>query len=214
MAKKSLEKRIQRLEDIQEIKNLMARYAYLHTAGRHEATAELFAQKTPGVRMELSPLGVWEGTEGVKRVMVGVHKSMGVGSPGFLFIHTQTTSVIEVAGDGQTAKGVWMSPGIETRKNPATEQFIGFWMWGHYGVDFVKEDGEWKFWHFHVYPLFLTPYDKSWTEPRTLSITPLPDELRPDRPPTYSWWYSTTAEIQYAPAPPEPYETFDGKKGY
>jgi len=29
-------------------------------------------------------------------------------------IHTQTTPIIEVAGDGKTAKGMWYSPGIST----------------------------------------------------------------------------------------------------
>ena len=50
---KSLEDRIQRLEDVREIENLMAKYAYLHTAGMHEDTVELFAQETPGVRVEI-----------------------------------------------------------------------------------------------------------------------------------------------------------------
>ncbi len=51
--------------------------------------------ETPGVRVEISPLGRWEGLEGINRAMVKFHK----------FI---TTPVIEVAGDGKTAKGVWM----------------------------------------------------------------------------------------------------------
>jgi hypothetical protein len=210
MAKKSIEERLQRLEDAREIENLMAKYAYLHTAGRHEDTAELFAKKTPGVRVDLA--GVYEGTEGVRRAMVKTHQSMNVGKPGFLFVHTQTTPVIEVAGDGKTAKGVWMSPGLETRKNAAGE-FVAYWLWGHYGVDFVKEDGRWKFWHFHVYPFMIAPYDKSWTDPASL-IQLLPNGAKPDKPPTASSMYTTTSEIRYDPVPPEPYETFDEKTAY
>ena len=116
MTAKSIEERIQRLEDVRQIENLMAKYAYLHTAGRHEETARLFATKTPGVRAEIARIGRWEGTEGVYKAMVKNHQFMGVGSPGGLFVHTQTTPVIEVSGDGKTAKGVWMSPGVETRK--------------------------------------------------------------------------------------------------
>jgi hypothetical protein len=118
MTKKSIEERLKCLEDVREIENLMAKYAYLHTAGKHEETAGLFAQKTPGVRVDL--MGVYEGTEGVRKAMVKIHQSMNIGKPGFLFVHTQTTPVIEVAGDGKTAKGVWISPGLETRKNPNT----------------------------------------------------------------------------------------------
>ena len=218
MARKSLEDRIQRLEDIREIENVMAKYAYLHTAGMHEETTELFARETPGVRVEISPLGRWEGLEGVMTAMVKLHKAMGVGNPGSLFVHPQTTPVIEVAGDGKTAKGVWMSPGLETRKNTETGKFTGYWVWGHYGVDFILENGKWKFWHFHVYAFLFAPYHKSWTEPLELSEQPLPDELpdelKPDIPNDYYRLYSTTSEIQYLPEPPEPYETFDEKTAY
>jgi hypothetical protein len=212
MGKKSIEERIQRIEDVREIENLMAKYAYLHTAGRHEDTAELFAKKTPGVRVNL--MGVYEGTDGVRRAMVKTHQSMNIGKPGFLFVHAQTTPVIEVAGDGKTAKGVWMSPGLETRKNQRTGEFVAYWLWGNYAVDFVKEDGKWRFWHFHVYPYMVTSYDKSWTEPLATPLTLLPDETKPDRPPTYNSIYTTTAEIRYDPVPPEPYETFDEKSAY
>jgi hypothetical protein len=120
-----------------------------------------------------------------------------------------------VARDGKTAKGVWISPGLETRKTEDTGKFVGLWVWGHYGVDFVKENGKWKFWHFHVYAFLATPYDKSWTEPIDLSAQLfLPDEIRPDVLNDYYEMYTTTAEIPYLPVPPEPYETFDEKTAY
>jgi len=215
VTQKSLEERIQRLEDAREIENLMAKYAYLHTAGMHEETAALFARETPGVRVEISPLGRWEGLDGVNTAMVKFHQFIGAGNPGILMVHPQTTPVIEVAGDGKTAKGVWMSPGLETRKDEERGKFAGIWVWGHYGVDFVKERGKWKFWHFHVYAFMATPYDKSWTEPPDPSAQiDLPDELKPDVPNDYYHMYTTTSKIQYLPVPPEPYETFDEKTAY
>jgi hypothetical protein len=214
MESKSIEERLQRLEDRKDIENLMAKYAYLHTAGRHQETVELFAKKTPGVRVELSSRGIYEGQQGVIKAMLKYHQIMEVGQPGGLYVHTQTTPVIEVAGDGKTAKGVWISPGLETRRNPEKGHLTAYWLWGNYGVDFIKEDGKWKFWHFHVYAFLMTPYDKSWTEPRAYSPMPLPDEMKPDRPPTSSCMYNTSAEIRYDPAPPEPYETFDEKTAY
>ena len=71
MVTNSLEKRVQRLEDIHEIQNLMSRYEYLHTAGLHEETAEMFAKNIPGVRAEIGPWGVYEGTEGIRRLYWG-----------------------------------------------------------------------------------------------------------------------------------------------
>jgi hypothetical protein len=211
MTKKSIEERLQRLEDVREIENLMAKYAYLHTAGKHEETAGLFALNTPGVRVDL--MGVYEGAEGVRRAMVKIHQSMNIGKPGFLFVHTQTTPVIQVAGDGKTAKGVWMSPGLETRKNPNSGEFVAYWLWGNYGVDFIKEDGKWRFWHFHVYAYMAAPYNKSWTDPSG-ALELLPGAIKPDRPSPFSYMYSATAEIKLDPVPPEPYETFDEKSAY
>ena len=214
MGEKSLEERIQRLENAREIENLMAKYAYLHTAGMHEETAALFATETPGVRVEVSPLGRWEGPEGI-RAMAKLSTLMGIGNPGILMVHPQTTPVIEVAGDGKTAKGVWISPGIETNKDEETGTFTGIWAWVNYGVDFVKEHGRWKFWHFHVYAFMVTPYDRCWTEPPDPSAQILlPDELKPDVPNDYYHMYTTALEIQYLPVPPEPYETFDEKTAF
>ena len=64
-----------------------------------------------------------------------------------MFLHPTTTPYIEVAGDGKTAKGVWISPGIITGKVGATGTLKAIWAWGSMGVDFVKEDGQWRFCH-------------------------------------------------------------------
>ena len=62
----------------------------------------------------------------------------------------QETPVIEVAGDGKTAKGIWYSIGIGVRPNvnsDGTYTKSTSWMWEKYAVDFIKEDGKWKIWH-------------------------------------------------------------------
>jgi len=217
MAKKSLEERIQRLEDIHEIQNLASRYQYLQTAGLHEETAELFAQKTPGIRAEVGGRGVYEGTEGIQRMYVGVHKHRDGDGKGILNVLTLTTPVIEVAGDGKTAKGVWISPGFHTLAPKGKLQ--ANWVWCKYGIDFVKEDGKWKFWHVHVYAIFYTPYERSWVETAKLegqaeAAPSLPDELKADRPATYRWMYNLTAKTENVPAPPQPYETWDESTAY
>jgi len=216
MTMSSLEARIQRLEDIHEIQNLLGRYEYLHTADKQEETVELYAKKTPGVTAEVANWGVYEGIEGIKRLFLGLHRMGGEKALiGSMHMHTLTTQVIEVAGDGKTAKGVWISPGHETGNNPQGKP-EAMWAWLKYGVDFVKEDGKWKIWHFHVYPIFMTPYEKSWVEaPPPDSTLPgastLPEELKPDRPTTYFWQYTTNVKCDLVPAPPEPYETWDDR---
>jgi len=212
MSARSLEERVQRLEDIHEIQNVFGKYEYYHTADMQEETVELYAQKTPGVSAEIANWGVYEGIEGIKRLFVGLHRQGGKEAlVGSMHMHTLTTPVVEVAGDGKTAKAVWISPGHET--SGMEGKFTAQWAWLKYGVDFVKEDGKWKIWHSHVYPIFMTPYEKSWVEapPHTNSPMVVPDELKPDKPSTYLWEYSTDRVYENVPAAPEPYDTWDAK---
>ena len=42
------------------------------------------------------------------------------------------TLLIEVAEDGMTAKAVWISPGVETRKVQPDGEMEAIWLWGRY----------------------------------------------------------------------------------
>ena len=159
MAAKSLEERIQHMEDVHEVQNLMSRYSYYHTAGMQKETVELWAKNTQGVRANIPSFGLYKGYEGVKRMYVGAHNYIEGERIGQMHMHTLTTPVIEIAGDGKTAKGVWISPGQESGPDEKGE-FHAFWAWLKYGADFVKEDGKWKFWHLEAYGIFFTPYER------------------------------------------------------
>jgi len=212
---KKLEGEIERLKAVHEIQNLMSKYEYYHTADMQEETVELFAKKTPDVSAEIADWGVYEGVEGIKRLFLGVHRLIP-DRTGTMFIHTLTTPVIEVAKDGKTAKAIWLSPGVETTRDKKG-RLRAYWAWCKYGVDFIKEDGKWKIWHFHVYPIFMTYYEKSWVETSSRKVEReergfhIPEHLKPDRPTTYYWEYSPTAKTENIPPPPEPYEKWDGK---
>ena len=47
---------------------------------------------------------------------------------------------------------------------PTMEKLQAYWHWDRYGIDFIKEDGKWKIWHFFVGREFTTPYEKSWVD--------------------------------------------------
>jgi hypothetical protein len=134
-----------------------------------------------------------------------------------MHLHTQTTPVIEVADDLQTAKGVWISPGHETIPLGPGGTKKAFWIWIKYGFDFVKEDGQWKIWHMKVCCLFICPYEKSWVEMdpmperRKLPADKAPDRDLPQPPP---WRYAVDAPQVNIPAPPEPYQSFDDATAY
>ena len=72
------------------------------------------------------------------------------GGVGQLLLHVTTTSIIEVAKDGKTAKAFWYSPGMIAESGSS-----GNTIWEAYGADFVQENGVWKLWHLHMFTDFM-----------------------------------------------------------
>jgi len=214
MTTSSLEKMVAKLDAQSKIFNIMGRYSFYLTAAKYHDIAALFAKKAPDVRAEMN-WGVYDGNEGIKRLYSKYHTEQIVG-PGVMAVHALTTPVLEIAGDGKTAKGVWVSPGHITGGPFTPDGSIkAHWAWMRYGNDFILEDGEWKIWHLHVYGMIMCPFDKSWTEAGDVhAAPPMPPEYAPDRPPTFSWSYQTNVETVLVPAPPLPYETFDPATAY
>jgi hypothetical protein len=200
--------KVRRLADIAEIENLIGRYQYLHVAGLDEETAGLFAQQTPGVKLELPTIGIYDGIDSVRRFYVRAGKFVHGDRRGHLHLHTLTTPVIEVAGDGRTAQGVWLSPGVETSPERA------LWAWLKYGIDFVREPGGWRIWHFCVYRIFFCPPGSSWAQAPPSGAPALPDEIKPDRPASGDYHYSPKRATEHVPAVPEPYEVWEEDRAY
>jgi len=230
MGNKSLEERIEALEKrnerleleverakaVGEIQNLMSRYEFYHSILDGESETECFAHHTPGTRLEMMT-GIYEGYKGVQKFFSQEKK--GTLPPGSMVHHTLTTPIIEVAGDGKTAKGAWICPGEETRVNPEGKP-MGAWMYMKYGADFVKEDGQWKIWHLIPYSIFHIPFEVPLPEqremPKEMPKPPNWEELKPDRESTrVRWTYSPTARYPGdQPWPPVPYETWDNSMSY
>jgi hypothetical protein len=60
--------------------------------------------------------------------------------------HTYHTVMVELAGDGQTARYLCYDHGHQTDPQPdGTAK--GYWTSGHLLADLIKEDGVWKIWH-------------------------------------------------------------------
>lgn len=66
----------------------------------------------------------------------------GVGS---LSPYTLSTPLIEVADDGNTAKGMWYIIGAASEMGKKGAEAA--WYRGKVWVDFIKEDDQWKIWH-------------------------------------------------------------------
>ena len=121
--------------------------------------------------------------------------------------------LIEVAGDGQTAKGLWSCLGAHNEVGSAGP--VANWTWGYFAADFRREDQGWKIWHL----LYVNDVDcicgQSWGKEKQ----PLPDlpefaALADFHYPPYT--VEKTLRELYTPARPhtdcpripEPYNTF------
>lgn len=176
-----LEKRVERARDRGEVANLFAKYQYYHSLiYDHLSVDEIYAQNQPDVRHDWS-VGVLDGLEELRRYYVERPRYNGK-----LICHFLSNPIIEVAGDGKTAKGLWIAAGHESTPYPKRPRYsdpdgdpvgprlqgpdkygiykFAHWVWNKYGVDFVKEDGKWRMWHLRTVGLIRTHFNMDWID--------------------------------------------------
>jgi hypothetical protein len=208
---------------LQAVQNLMGRYSHLGQMRGETTIGELFALKTEGVAWRTSSGGP-TGIEAMNKRFLKPGEAAPALPIGQLHTHSMLTPVIEIAGDGKTARGVWDSyqPGI----NNASD--AGNIAWVKYGVDFIKEDGTWKIWHMQIFPMFSTPWEKPVTqyvkeqkaaaEARAASApagaAPAPRALQPGWTAPKNPWRYDGVSVPHGPMIPEPYCSFDPKTSY
>lgn len=227
----ALTRRVQRLKDIKAVTALMSRYVYYTAAFAFDEAVSTFAHSTDGVTVELADWGVYEGIAGVRTALfeplAGMirHHDEGLRrtypqldrsnpTAGLMLENALTTPVLQVAGDGQTAKGLWMVMGAQSAFNPGSGAVDATWTWVYFAVDFVREgpgDDGWRIWHLRVAPRWRSDFHRSWAASAADGPVPPPPGLVPpaDRPSTSGPTdYALDRTIEYDPRPPEPYATF------
>lgn len=192
-------------KDYVRIWKLMSRYSHLYYVGRYSEVPGLFAQKRKGVTMEIEDSGVYEGMDSIKRFWTEVFDVERMQrTPGWLAVHMTVNPVIEINKKGTEARGIWHSHGfVSMVRNDGYAQYLCM---GKYIVDYIKEDGQWKFYHFSYRIAFMCPYEKGWVEqPTDIAIGDNPAN-RPDKPTTYHVPYSRDRINAFEPGPLEPYD--------
>jgi hypothetical protein len=172
-----------------EVQNTMSKHAYYHAAGMHlEELADIWVSETgpyASTATFASPGWIMKGVAAVKKYYGQVNQdnkvkkleavsrlypeikntkeNLGVGHE--YAMHANTTPIIEIAGDGRTAKGIWYSPGIGLSARIQGNDVIygGTFFWEKYGADFVKEDGKWKIWHCQMFYDWTPSFPESMT---------------------------------------------------
>jgi len=206
-----LEHELERAKAINEINNLCGKIQWLHTNNKQQEIPVLFAKKAKDVRISWGSVGSWEGQANIQKP----GKTFTSHDPGLCPLHFMANSIIEVAADGQTAKGVWIASGVVAMKDRKTGLPNAQWEFNRYGCDFIKEDGKWWIYHWHVFDLFGGPWHGDFADqfkPREgmpEGGMRMPDELKPDYPPmALDGKYDPNGQFPYLPYP-EPYETFE-----
>lgn len=170
-----------------ELESLFGRYQYWHSVVKDGRIPALFSQKKEDVRVDFGN-GVIEGQADIRDFFESQkpHRGQMLG-------RTLLNPMIEIAQDGETAKGLFVAAGHDTYVSYDKPDFKEFpfaaymkkdekyhlykmvhWVWYKYGVDFIREDGKWKLWHIRRVEIMRCPYDEDWID---FSITRQKDEI-------------------------------------
>ena len=162
---------VQRLQDFDNLENLISSYGYYVDKSMHDDVADLFTRD--GV-VEILGRGVYYGQDRVRQYM---HNLSPAGPrAGALFNHMPLQPVIHVAPDGRTAT-------IRSRLIVMFGLLNNSAQWGAgvYENDFIKEDGVWKIEYLHAYQTFYTMYEDGWAKKSSSIFAPY-ERLPPDAP--------------------------------
>lgn len=171
-----LEQQVRANNDWAQISNMFSRYMHLHNAFQDAQIIPMWAAEgTPGMAAEYSNLGRYTTYDSIMEYHRNRPNPIGK-----LIFHELSTPVIEIAGDGQTAKGMWIMTGLESGLTlPEHAANMPDWVhvpdllvdgkrvWMHrvyvkYGIDFIRQNGEWKIWHFRCFEVAREPFGMGW----------------------------------------------------
>lgn len=234
-----LEFLVERWEDQRDVKNLMGKYVNCLLLNRQGEIFETFFSSRKDVCLTFND-GSYIGPDAVKGYYAAVvernklsakllqdrlpeklgekteEEIYGIGP---FQVKPLTAPVIEVAEDGETAKGLWFCLGCSaevTSRGPEAN-----WTWGYFAGDFVYEEDMWKIWHLQ----YLNDVDSLCGQSWGRDILPYPElpefaALKEFSYPEYTVresvraLYSVDRPLTAAPRIPEPYRTFSETFSY
>lgn len=240
MANLTSEQLIGRWEDQRDLKNLMGKVCYTILLKQEDRMVERFWSRREDIALGRND-GWYLGRDAVRGYYDAVYahtasytefmkqafpEKMAKLSPeeqfgaGSMDVRPMDTSVIEIAGDGETARGIWYSRGTYNDITPQGP--LSFWSVGIFACDFVREDGAWKILNMQNLTDIEVPGGRSWgdKDPEPFPEIPLFAGAEPftapapNRPEQLFTAYYPGRPFQKLPEPPVPYETFDPAESY
>jgi hypothetical protein len=157
-----LEKKINRLEDIEAIKKLKNMYCYLADAGiagDETKMDELVAHFTEDAWVDFSEFGIHKGQKAIE----AFYKEIVARTLSYS-AHMVSNPMIEV--DNDTASGNWyvFVPCTLRQSEKAT------WLQGKYEEEYRKINGQWYWKSMTARFDFITPFEEGWVKTRMVSI--------------------------------------------
>lgn len=231
MVNLSLEEKLLLWEDRREIKNLMGRVSMALLLKQESDILEQFWSRREDICLGVNK-GWYTGREAIASYYAAAVKRMkksdeimrgrfsfmkefGPQEHGFGYLEAKTLSegIIEVAGDRETAKGLWPCAGQVT--DFTSEGPITFWTFGWYAADMVLEDDAWRLWHLSYLEDIKHPMGEKWWQPARQRVpfsefAPMREvqEAEPNIPAELRAYYSTERPFTPSQPMPVPYEHF------
>ncbi len=149
-----LEAQIQRLTDIEDIKQLKARYAAACDDNYNpDKLAPLFTEDA-----------IWDGSIlGYAQGRQNIHEFFAASSELVPFaVHQISNPLIEI--DGDTATGQWYL------WQPMVFQGAALWLSAVYNDQYVREHGQWLYRHLKLNIRMLTPYEEGPAKVRIIEV--------------------------------------------
>jgi hypothetical protein len=142
----TLEEKIQRLTDIEDIKQLKFRYAaYCDQEYDEDGIASCFAED--GVWDGGEKFGVYNGREAIREYFSGSDDIMKFA------MHYTTNPLIEIDGDTATGQWhLWQPMVLKENTQP-------IWLMAQYNDQFVRQDNKWLIKNLAVTAKSFTPHD-------------------------------------------------------
>ena len=173
-----LEKKVQVLQDIDEIKRLQRTYGFYLEHWMYQELIDLFSDR-PDTKLNIA-VGIFLGKAGIKRYFSG-EKARST-DPEMLHQVMQLSGVVDVAEDGLTAQGRWFGFGLVAL--PQSVGVLQNFTAGVYTVEYIKEGGKWKIWKIMWNPEIMADPTVGWIakERRATARSRMSPPPRPDKP--------------------------------
>lgn len=229
----SSEEKLNRWEDLREIKNLVGRMSTDYLLKKEGLMVENYWSTREDICLGTNN-GYFYGKDHVKRYFdaeasrirkesaflqklfpaeLGELSEKQVHGIGMIDYKPVDTAVIEIAADRKTAKGIWMIRGSYSKLTNAGP--IAYWEWSWLAIDFVREDSQWRIWH----NLYLREIDRpcgySFTDKvhefpmrEEFADWEEPEATLPNIPCDLHPLYAADRPFTKSPQLPQPYETF------